>query len=82
MDERRLAEVSDGAKGGGGGANFGVSERGVVSEEVVDRDYVVDFFTFSLLRREAFRRSLLLHLPAVKVAHRMGIVRDGGGSGV
>lgn len=40
--EGRPPEVADGAEGGGGGADLGEAEGGVVGEEVVDGDYVVD----------------------------------------
>lgn len=42
-DERGLPEVADGAEGGGGGADFGIAEGGVVGEEVVNGDDVVGF---------------------------------------
>lgn len=41
LRERRPTEVTDGAESGRGGADLGVTERRVVREEVVDRDYVV-----------------------------------------
>lgn len=41
-DERRFREVADGAEGGGGGADLREAEGGVVGQEVVDGDNVVD----------------------------------------
>lgn len=41
--ERGLTEVSNGTKGGGGGAYLREPERRVVGEEVVDRNDVVNF---------------------------------------
>lgn len=42
--ERGPTEVADGAESGGGGPNLGKAERGVVSEEVVNWDNVVNLF--------------------------------------
>lgn len=40
--ERRATEVADGAERGGGSADLGKAEGGVVREEVVDWDDVVN----------------------------------------
>lgn len=44
LDEGRLAEVADGAEGGRGGADFRITEGGVLGEKIVDGDDVVGFF--------------------------------------
>lgn len=48
LAERRTAEVTDGAKCSGSGTDFGETEGGMVSEEIVDWDNVVGLF---LVRR-------------------------------
>lgn len=48
--KRRAAEVTDGAECGSGGADFGEAEGGVVREEVVDWDNVVNIVLLSSWR--------------------------------
>ena len=51
LDVGGAAEVSDGFEGGGGGADLGVAEGGVVGEEVVDGDDVVGLVVDCARRR-------------------------------
>lgn len=56
--ERRPAEVANRAEGGGGGADLGEAEGGVVSEEVVDWDNVENVIVLGPLIHRGIRGDL------------------------
>lgn len=51
LDVGRTAEVADGFESGGGGADLGITEGGMVGEEVVDGDDVVGLLLDSRRQR-------------------------------
>lgn len=81
--ERRPAEVANRAEGGGGGADLGEAEGGVVSEEVVDWDNVENVIVLGPLIHRGIRGDLAFGggfcegVETVYAAAEMEVVAEG-----
>lgn len=69
LGERRSPEVSDGEEGGGGGADLGEAEGGVVVEEVVDGDDVVRLFLSWRSRRRLWRSVTVAKTHSIEIGN-------------
>lgn len=82
--ERRPAEVADGAEGRGGSADLGEAEGGVVGEEVVDWDDVVNVVVLGALIHCCIRGDLRIYEDVCGgfCQGTKGFMCGGGGGGV